>query len=200
MATSVAIGNLFSPISFPQNWDQISVRGTVWQGKIEIRGARRRYKWDTKNAPGAAGATDTFRGTKPEPFEIIFYLWTDAHFAFWPTFSSLFLYQSLKGEVLPVSIYHPSLAMIGLTVVRTEDVGAVVKVNDELLFSSTVRVHEFAPPPPVNVTTTPTGASHVNPPSLPGFTPSPAVQSAQAALGAARAQAGALGLPGGLPP
>src|SRR5580704_12805562 len=182
MANSVAIGNLLSPISYPVNWDQISVRGVVWAGKIEIKGAKRLYKWDTKNAPGAAGATDTFRGTKPEPFDLIFYLWTDAHFSQWPTFSQLFLYQSTKGVVLPVSIYHPSLAMVGITVVRTEYVGAVEKVNDELLFSATVRVHEFAPPPPINTTTTPTGASVVNPPTLPGTPPNPAIVALEARI------------------
>lgn len=188
-----------SPISNPVAWDSIVVQGATWTGKVEVRRASRAYRWQNKEPPGADGEFSTFRGKKGKTFTLVFYLWTDIHFANWAVFQTSFYYQGAKaGVVNPIGVQHPALAYVGINTVIVEDVGAPEKVSEDLLFKVEVVVREFMPPLPVSVTKTPTGPTSTGG-SVPGTPPNPAIAQLQAENQGLRVQAGALGLPGGLP-
>jgi hypothetical protein len=151
-----------SPFALPEVWDALTVGGEVWTGKIEIKGAKRAYKWDIKDGMGQQGALETYRGQTPTPFTITFYIWTDAQYAKWLTFAKLFMYNGFKFRPNPVTIYHPMLDSINIGQVIVEDIGAVEKVSDDLMFSVTVSLREFVRPLPVSPVT-PDAASNGDP-------------------------------------
>jgi hypothetical protein len=197
----MSVGIYPSPIIGPQIWDQFQVQGVTWMGKIDVKGAFRSYRWDRKGPPGADGEVLTYRGKHTKSFRVTFYLWADFHFNTWPQFSLLFQYPGSKlGVVIPVSVYHPALAMVGITTVVCTDLGIPEKQSDDLMWAATVELREFIPPPPINVTSTPPGATSVSPPNIPGLAPSPAVLALEARKAALEAQAAALGGNSGLPP
>jgi hypothetical protein len=151
-----------SPFALPEVWDAVTVAGKVWTGKVEIKGAKRAYKWDIKDGMGLQGALETYRGQTPTPFTITFYIWTDAMYAAWLDFVKLFQYNGVKFQPKPVSIYHPQLDTLGIGQILCEDIGAVEKVSDDLMFSVTVSLREFFRPLPVSPVT-PDAASNGDP-------------------------------------
>lgn len=169
-----------SPIARPDLWDTLRVQGVTWTGKFEFRGACIDQKWDPKHARGQVGTVDSYVGNKPEPFDLVMYLWTDLHFAQWPSFQSLFVYQGSKGTARPTSIEHPALAVVGISAVTCLKIGIIQKVDDELLYSCTIKLRQFQPPANVSGgAITPSSASHVSPPNVPGRPPrSAALQAA----------------------
>ena len=168
---SSPISNVLSPFLSPTSWDQITIAGSTWGtpltnaygfldgvgsgGSVEIEGAARFWRLDQKNPSGQDGAIQTYRGKKPIVFKLIFNMWTDAQFTYWISFSS-----NLVAEKA-LDIQHPALAVLGIQSIMVKSVGAVKKVDERLMFRSVVEVHEFLPPPPVQVTTTPLGALNV---------------------------------------
>jgi hypothetical protein len=147
----------------PARWDQIIIGGTTWNGKIEIQGAKRPYKWQPKDTRGAESWDDTYQGLHPKPFTVVFYLYTSIQFASWIQFSAQFIYYGNKQAPQPVSIYHPSLLLIGISTVRVNDVGAVHQISDDHMYAAEVEFMQWqvAPQPgskAANVTATPTAA------------------------------------------
>lgn len=151
-----------SPFALPEVWDAVTVAGQVWHGKIEIKGARRAYKWDIKDGMGQQGALETYRGQTPTPFTITFYIWEDAQYTAWLSFVKLFQYNAVKTQPKPVAIYHPMLDTLGIGQILCEDIGAVEKVSEDLMFSVTVSLREFFRPLPVSPVT-PDAASNGDP-------------------------------------
>lgn len=172
--TAAPTGPIPSPLANPAAWDTVYVQGVPWQGKIEFRNPRLVQNWDAKTGRGVEGSTDSYVGIKPEGFEIVFYLWTDGHFTRWQTFSQLFKYAGAKGSATPSSIYHPCLAMVGITAVTCLELGAVLPAGDELLWSASVKLRQFRPPVPMPKVLTPGGAASASDPNLPGSAPKPA--------------------------
>lgn len=172
-----------SPFALPTVWDGITVAGQRWGNgdrKVEIRGAKRAYKWDVKDGMGQQGALETYRGQTPPPFTIDFYLWTDEHYTDWLSYQKLFMYNAVKFQPTPVSIFHPMLDVLGIYQILCEDIGAVEKVSDDLMFRVTVSVREFFRPLPVSAVT-PDAASNGDPAD--DFT-DPRVKALQAQNGA----------------
>lgn len=190
-AFSLPFGGSPSPWAQPNIWDSFFASGIPWVGKVVIRGARRAYKWDVKPVPGLEGFNQTYRGKPHHSFAIDFYIWTDSMYTYWATvYQKLFQYIGSAGLVLPVKVYHPSLTNLGITAVVADGVGAVEKMSDDLMFKSTVDVHEFYPPVLVNVTTTPPAAAGANP-NVPGVPP-PQAAILQAEQSKAQAQQAAV--------
>ena len=92
-----------SPISNPVAWDSIVVQGTTWTGKVDVKGAKRSYRWQYKEPPGADGEFGTFRGKKGRSFTLVFYLWTDVHFLNWAIFEQNFFYSGAKAGLVSPS-------------------------------------------------------------------------------------------------
>lgn len=158
-----AIAPGLNPFMLPSRWDQITIGGQTWAGKIDIRGAERFYKWQPKDTRGAESWNDTYQGLKPKPFTIVFFVYTSSQGASWPAFSSQFVYFGNKNAPQPVTISHPSLFMLGITSVRVNKVGALHKISDDLMFAADVEFQQWQPAPQpgsaaANVTSTPTSA------------------------------------------
>lgn len=196
----IQVGDLTSPWVDPKSWDTITVGALSWYGKFEIHRARRLYDWDVKRGPGLEGATQTYRGKKPQAFEIAFYIWTDLMWTNWKAFSLQFQYSGIKGLVIPVDVVHPSLNQIGISQIQCDYLGVLERVGDDGMWTVPVGIREYFPPLPLNATTTPAGAATTSPVGTPGVVPNPAIAALQAKIAALQAQASALGTPGGLPP
>ena len=153
-----------SPFELPEVWDQITVAGQQWgpNRKIEVKSAKRAYKWDVKDGMGQQGAIETYRGQTPPPFQLVFYIWTTEQYQHWVTFQKLFEYNAVKFQPTPVSVFHPSLDRLGIYQILCEDIGALEKVSDDLMFTVTVSVREFFRPLPVSPVT-PDAASNGDP-------------------------------------
>lgn len=183
-----------SPWKEPNIWSTLFASGVPWQGKIAIRGAKRSYKWDVKAAPGIEGWNQTYRGQPHQNFSIDFFIWTDSMWSYWAsTYQLLFQYKGAAGIVIPVKVYHPSLAALGITAIVADRIGAVEQVSDDMMFKATLEVHEYYPPILINATTTPAAASGVNP-KIPGVPPPTAIASQPALAKAQAQQAAVLGI------
>lgn len=188
------------PFGNPASWDAITVAGRIWTGKIEIRGACRHYRWQKKVARGQEGATNTYQGDKPLPFELEFFMWTTQQYADWLSFVPLFKYFGVKGVVVPVPIYHPALALVNVTTIVCDQLGTVEPRGEDKLYSVKVKVHEFVPPVvAVNATTTPVAGAIVLPPSSVGAGAAPVSAVLPSQQADAINQAAALGLKTALP-
>jgi hypothetical protein len=196
-----------NPFMLPSRWDQITIGGVTWNGKIEIRGAKRPYKWQSKDTRGAESWDDTYQGLFPKPFTVVFFLYTATQFASWITFSAQFNYYGNKAAPQPVSIYHPALLLIDINSVRVNDVGAVHQISDDHMYAAEVEFMQWqtAPQPgskAANVTATPTSAKPRNfadlSPTDPRIAPLEAqVQAKQTQLSVTGAQSVPGGTPGG---
>ena len=89
-----------NPFMLPSRWDQIVIGGVTWNGKIEIRGAKRPYKWQPKDTRGAESWDDTYQGLFPKPFTVVFFLYTSVQFASWITiFRAVYLlWQQVRAS------------------------------------------------------------------------------------------------------
>jgi hypothetical protein len=168
-----------SPFDYPTTWNQITVSGQVWTGKIDVKRASRKYWWDNKTPPGQEGQNQTYRGRKFPPFTLTFYFWDTAGFNAWMLFSQLFLFDGTKAAPQPFDIYHPALAAVWISQVQCEELRAPEKLSDDGMYAAEVELVEFKPPPALNVTATPAGAANTNA-SAPGPTPDPALDALMA--------------------
>ena len=173
------------PFAHPDTWDTIYINGTPWGtaspvgGKVTVRGASRFYKIDQKDAKGQDGSTQTYVGTHPKAFRIIFGLWTSAQWAYWnQLIISAFYYSGVIGKVYPVPIYHPATSLVGITTIITDDIGAP-EIDDRTKEATiVVTVREYYPAAPGNASVTPVGPAAPSP-GAPGFTPNPKVVQLQ---------------------
>ena len=172
-------GVIPSPLSDPTAWSSVTVSGITigpkdGSGLVRIvDNAGRPYKWQIKDAAGQDGGTSTFRGKKPPEFGLEFHLWTDRHFAvFQSLVTTALLYDATKTTMDAVDIYHPGLAMVGLTQILVDDIGVPVQQGDRKMWHATIKVHEYFPPVDANVTSTPE-ASASGDPNTPGQAPDP---------------------------
>jgi hypothetical protein len=186
--TQLDPGIIPSPLADPIAWMSATINGQTWGpknglGKVVVLRAARPYKWQIKDASGQDGATPTYRGKKPPDFTLAFHMWTDAQFQFWQTFQLAFLYDASKQQVDPVDIYTPQLAMVGISQIHVDELGAPEQQGERLYWIAEVKVKEFLPPIAQNVTQTPTGSNTSNPES-PGTQPDAAAEALQKEIGA----------------
>jgi hypothetical protein len=162
-----------SPYFQSQSWDIITINGAPWGGPagmgaaIEIDGASRFFKVDQKDGQGLDGATQTYRGTKPKPFKLIFSWWNDAQDAYYAFFVYPIVNYRASKPGMPPPVYavsYPSLATLGISAILIEDIGAQKVDRDTKLSRAVWTVREFLPPPPVPATVTPLAA----PPAISG--------------------------------
>ncbi len=150
--------SLLNPIDNPQAWDVIQIGSQTSPGICKIGAFKAKHEWDVKKGKGTLGATITFVGRPPASGSITFKLWTKAHFVQWDTFSDLFKYDPTKKAVQAIDICHPSLAAIQLNSVVCEGIGAINHEGNGL-YTITVDLLEYFPPPKASATGTPSGSS-----------------------------------------
>lgn len=153
-----------SPFRFAAIWDSISfgLGAFTWSGKIEVRGARRMFSWQHKKGPGRKGASSTFRGTEPRPFELVLYIEDDNQWSLLPGLLQFFNYDETKlgpdglPLVQPIDVDYPPLQFIGIHQVICQWIEAPF-IRQEREGDVVIRfgLHEFLLPLPQNVTQTP---------------------------------------------
>jgi hypothetical protein len=144
-----------NPIDFPELYDVVFVGGVKSPGIVEVSTPGFKYLWDKKKGPGTKKRTVTHRGTDGMDVKLKFKLWTSEHFDAWPAYQSLFEYDPSKKNTKAIDITHPALVFLGVHNFVTENIGPIVH-EGRGLYSVTIEVTEFSPPPKTNVTTTPT--------------------------------------------
>ena len=205
---SIQIGGVIYGVSGPSTTSVITQEvavGTAIQniptnqlapigGKVRIKGAERFYKIDVKDPQGSDGWTITYRGLRPKPFDIEFYIWTQAQYDYF-TGSVLpaIQYSGTKGKVQALQVYHPSLSVINISQVFVHKIGAIEQISEDLLFKCTVNVSEYLNPPPLNTTTTPLGAKATNQATSPGVQPNTAIIARENIIAHLKAQVAAGG-------
>ena len=162
-------------------------------GKVRVKGAVRFYRLDVKSPHGSDGAITTYRGIAPKKFTIEFFIWTqDQYDYFEQVLIPAILYSGVKNTLNPsglqaLSVDHPALRNRQISSVEINSIGAVDPERDgPEMFRCAVEVQEYIPPPPVNVTATPSGSTGTNQASSPGRQPNPAIAANAAAAQALR--------------
>lgn len=183
------------PFTQPDAWDSISVSGVPWGkgtpqgGKIQVRGCSRFYKIDQKDSKGQDGSTQTYLGSHPKTFRLIFSIWTALQWTYWnATILPFFFYSGVINKVNPIQIQHPALAVVGVTSILVDDIGSpeIDEQTKELRMVLTVR--EYLPAAPGNASVTPVGAAPPASPGFVGYTPSPKIQQLTQIAAALQAQ------------
>ncbi len=182
-----------NPIDNPQVWDVVIVGGYYSPGRCEVSEFKRAHEFDVKKGKGTLGATVTFVGRPPAKGSIKFFLWTPGHFFQWDIFRQILKYDPTKKKVTAIDIYHPSLADIELNSVVVESIGNIVPEGGvgSGLFSITVELLEYFPPPKASAVSTPNGSASTSSGTgaAPGKTAPAAVDAQQQQIAALLAQA-----------
>ena len=155
------------PFNNPDQWSVITFGGTKSPGKCVVGEFTRKYKFDTKEGKGTAGAISTLTGLPPANGKITFWMWQASQCPEWDSFVALLKQYPTKGAVNSATIYHPALADIDITQVTTTEISSWVPTNPEApdgYFTRWIELLEFNPPPPINITDTPSAPSEGTPP------------------------------------
>lgn len=182
-----------NPIEFYDDWTFIKIANTTSPGVIAIdgiRGFERETAWDKKKGKGVKGATLTLTQYPPAEGSIEFLLWEATHFKEWVEFRKLLKYSTDKASGNATAadafdIYHPALADVGISQVVTHKISPIYH-RGRGLYTITVDLIEWTPPPPVSVIGTTASSKPIDKNSSPGKQPD-AVANAQAELAAAQA-------------
>ncbi len=150
--------SLINPFDNPSDYDVVKIGGIECPGICQLSGFKRLTEWDVKKGKGTKGGTATLTQLPPAKGSIKFMLWTPFHFEAWDAiFRAQFKYDPTKKTVNAVDIYHPTLAAIDLHSVVTESISAV-EHEGKGLYSITVELLEYLPPPKKSATGTPSGS------------------------------------------
>lgn len=152
-----------NPFVRPDEYDFIVVAGTISPGLFQLLdGANRPYKWDTKDAAGAQGATITYRGLRPSEIKTRFCFWTpDQIDTFYNSFVHLLQYDATKTKPKPVIVFHPALLANDITSLVVTNIGQLKDLGGQL-WSVAVDWLEYRPAKTKNITTTPKATKPAN--------------------------------------
>jgi hypothetical protein len=150
-------------------------------GGIEVKGASRFYKIDQKDAKGQDGSTQTYVGSHPKTFRLVFRMWTSLQWAYWNTgILPFFYYSGVINKVVPLALVHPATAIVGINSVLTDDIGCPEVDESTKMTTQIITVREYLPAALGNASVTPVGPPP--PPSFVGYTPSPKIAQNQAII------------------
>ncbi len=180
-----------NPFQFPLDYDVVTVGGVVCPGLAKIGDFKTKREFDIKKGKGTFGSTITFVGRPPSTGSITFYIWNAGQIEAWVTYRDLFKFDPTKKAIQAIDIFHPSLHEIDMTSFVCEGIGAL-KHEGQGLYSITVDLLEYFPPPKVNATGTPSGStSKGGKPSTTGKSDDPIADAQQAQIAALLKQANA---------
>lgn len=192
MAATALSAGILSPIQQPSVWDVLEVGGVTSPGVCFLSGFRRVHDFDKKSGKGTEGATLTFTRKPPVEGHVKFLLWLDGtqyasapnHFQLWGQFVQQLKYDPTKEAVTAVDVYHPSLAFINATSFVCTEIGAVEQEGEpgQQLYSITIKLCEYAPPPKLSAVSTPQTATANAPEASAGTPPDPIADAQQAQI------------------
>lgn len=151
-----------NPLEAPEAWDKLNVAGVDNPGLFSLAGGGGRlYRWEVKDPAGGQGGFVTYRGWKlSENIKAKFQFWTATQIAeFYGSFLPLLQYDATKQAPKPVDVFHPALLANGITSVVVNEIGPLTDESQgKQLWSVTIDLTEYGPPPKKNATSTPDGA------------------------------------------
>ena len=138
----------------PDSWDTAVLGGATLPGLARIDGLELGSKWDVKEAPGSDGATETYQGYTPSPFQLVLRIWLSEQWTEWLRLAPQFRPKPGKEAPKPVDVVHPDLAVWGISRVilrkiRPRKSDGIYEVTFDLL--------EYFPQPKKTVTATASG-------------------------------------------
>lgn len=143
----------------PQAYDKITIGGVQCPGIVTgVDQFKTKREFDVKKGKGVFGATITFVGRPPATGSITFYFWRQAQETAWVSFRNQFKFDPTKKAIQAIDIYHPWLNEIDMNSFVCEGIGSV-KHEGKGLYSITVDLLEYFPPPNKNATGTPSGST-----------------------------------------
>lgn len=149
----------------PIPWDALYITGHLAPGIVEDIDIGRAYKVDEKGGAGVNGATLTVQGLQLATVTIRLKLWTRRHVLMADQLVySIFLRPKLNKTVKPFDFGHPLLETHGLRSLLVVDVQGPTKPNADGFQFLTLKLREFAQPPPKptqSATTTPKATAAV---------------------------------------
>lgn len=162
--STIQIGTTISPFAGQtyDYWGSVTINGIKYQspndGYFVIKGAERAYRWEIQNGMMLQGALEFLRGVTPTPFTLDYYFWADEQYLTFLEIAQNFQYDLKKllstgvgtpfGNVVvrAVTIYHPSLDVVGISKVICESVGAPEQQSDDHMWKATFKLREYFPP------------------------------------------------------
>lgn len=155
-----------NPLDDADAWDVLFVGATLTPGVIKsISGCGIAYKWDKKRGKGAQGATLTYTGEDPPTLTVVISIGYYRHdpaeirqqWADLSAFIEELRYDGTKQNVQAVDASHPALAMVGITSVVCESIGAPERVRDgDSEYTVKFQFTPYKPPPKTSATSSPT--------------------------------------------
>lgn len=158
-----------NPIDNPEEFDRVFVSGVDSSscGLVTVTTPGLKYLLDKKKGPGTQKRAVTHRGTDGADIKLKFRMWTGAQFDAWAEYQGLFEFDPTKKKFKAIEIEHPALLFLNLRTFLTELIGPIID-EGKGLYSVTVELTEYSPPPKTNVTKTPDGVQFGPPSNLAG--------------------------------
>ncbi len=138
----------------PASWDVASLGGHVLPGLARIDGLELSSKWDVKEAAGTDGATETYQGYTPAPFQLVLRIWERAQWERWLSIAPKLRPRPGKETPLPLDIVHPDLAVWNISRAILRKVKPK-KIPD--FYEVSMELTEYFPQPKKTVTATMNG-------------------------------------------
>lgn len=135
-------------------FDTVILGGDYLPGLASVGKPKRVWKWDKKEAPGTAGDSITYRGSRLVDFVIKLTFWEPEQVDEWDSKSPGLIPDGKKA----LDIIHPTTDRLK---VRSVVIAEIVELypNGDGSWSVEIGVDEYKPPPKVNATSTPKGSS-----------------------------------------
>jgi hypothetical protein len=161
----------------PKPYYAIRLGGVELPGVAKVEGLDCEHKWDIKEARGLSGATMTWQGYVPAPFDITVKFWEREQFDAWKnSLLKKFLPGPSAKTPAPLDVVHPLTAMANVTriIIRKGSL-----TFDEQSFTVKFSCTQWFPQPKKAATTTPKyaqanafggNAFNFTPPALPSAT------------------------------
>ncbi len=163
----------------PQAYDKVTIGGVECPGIVKgVDAFKTKREFDVKKGKGTFGATITFVGRPPATGSLTFLFWNKSQETAWISFRDQFKFDPTKKAINAIDIFHPWLNEIDMNSFVCEGIGAV-KDEGKKLYSITVDLIEYFPPPNKNATGTPSGSTSTGGKKDPSGTSDDPIASAQ---------------------
>lgn len=198
MTLAITVPDFLNPFRDPLAWDSIEIDGfEIGPRNGEIRAiveeADLKNEWDRKKGKGVKGETSTLTQQPAIDVVVNFEIWGTTGVELWHRLVYKFRHHVGPNLTKVFAIEHPRLLQVGVSSVCLDHI-IPLRANRGGLHTAGFKCHQFFPPPPVSITSTPTGTTP-DPGAIPGVPTDPAVIAAQKGFDAALKDAKDLGAP-----
>jgi hypothetical protein len=149
-----------NPLRAPSAYDKLNIAGVDNPGLFQLAGGGGRlYKWEVKDPSGGQGGFVTYRGWElSQGIKAKFVFWEAEQIdQFYESYLPLLQYDATKQAPKPVTVFHPVLDANNIQSIVVNEIGPLTH-EDKQLWSVTIDMTEYGPPPKKNATSTPKGA------------------------------------------